>query len=157
MLYYGFKDALKYMIANQSFQHPCRDASFAMYCNIQTENIMAKNLDKFFKIMLLSSTLNIKNNVDVVDKFINMKIFKEKFRVLNSTVKKDQKWPFLSCGFRKTLSDDDEDVCKVMSPTLTPLGVCSSFNSLSYKQIYTSSEHSNTWSTIVNEEDVLSK
>jgi len=153
---YTFLDSVrKYQIKRLS-THPCKNEYFAKFCNMQTNEIMANNLDRFFKIMLLSSTLYTNSNVDVLDQFLNLTSFREKFKTLNFSFRGGPKWPIISSCFHKSISGDLYPDCKILSTTLTPLGICSSFNALSHHQIYAETEHSRTWTAVINEKDVNS-
>jgi len=157
-----FNSLLYDMVLNTSLNHPCNNKMFENFCNIQTNNIMAKNLEKFFKIMLISSTISMKNNLtDVINNFLSIKGFRDQFRVLNTT-KFDElqpKYPISFCNFKRVVSESDENDngCETMTPVLTPLGLCSSFNALSHSQIYADTEHSNMWTKVIDEKEVTSK
>jgi len=120
---------------------------------------MAKNLDKFFKIMLASSPLYTKTRFDnIVQDFMDLKAFRDQFKYLVSTQKVRYLYPLKSSCFRKTLYEDDSHAdCLEPVTTLTPLGVCYSFNAWSDNQTYTETEHSRTWVSVINETDVPSE
>lgn len=102
-----------------------------------------KTCSGFFKIVLLSSVIYTNDNIEIVEQFLKLKSFEEKFRLLNFTNNGVPRWPIISSCFRKSVIDDEVySDCKVPSTTLTPLGICSSFNSLSHNQIYSETDHS---------------
>jgi len=146
------------VVLNTSLNHPCKNISFFKFCNIQTENIIAKNLKNFFKIMFISSTINTNYEFsDIIKKLANTKAFKDKFRVLNFSEieKRSINYPIFYSGFKQTILESDDDG-KTMNPTLTPFGLCSSFNSLSHNQLYVDSEYSDTWTSVTEEKYVKS-
>jgi len=156
--FFDFVKAIERVKDTASIDHPCKNAVLAKLCNIQTDKIIAKNLDKFFKIMLLTSVLYTKSNYDVIRQFVNMKAFREQFKVINITVNSQPLWPFINCGFRKTLKEvEDIKNCTLMTTTLTPFGICSSFNAFSHQQVYVDTDHSESWTTVIKEDIETSK
>jgi len=144
------------VILNTSFDHPCKNSSFSKFCNIQTDNIIGNNLEKFFKVMFISSTLNINNDFSgIIKNFINMKAFREKFRLLNDSTyqEKMKKYPISFSGFKQRTNDDGDAKEITLYPQITPVGICSSFNSLAHNKIYVESEYSDSWMSVVSQEN----
>lgn len=154
-----FYDAIQKSIGNySSFIHPCKNVTYAKICNRLTNVIMATNLDKFFKIMLLSSTIHTEVDASVINELITLKSFAKMFKIFNLTKSVQPNWPFVSSCFKKTVFEDDEvSDCKLSSTTLSPIGICSSFNAFPHEQIYTNSEHLQSWTSAIKEKGVRSK
>jgi len=152
------------MKANISISYLCMNKANKKFCNVhQTNKIIAESLEKFFKIMLISSTLYTKDDfTDVTNEFINMKAFKDVFSVLAVSEEIKPSRVVTACDFKQTISEDGNDPehkigCILMKPILTPLGICSSFNALSFQEVYEDSDYSNAWTSVVKEADEASK
>lgn len=51
------------------------------------------------------------------------------------------------CGFVRELSESWSE-CFLFRPVSTPLGLCYSFNSLTFEEVYNSNEHSKAWKKV---------